>query len=180
MTEQISLRYANTMQDIIAFNEFHYRRSPALRRIMGLLQWLGAITIFLAILMETGGIMGVIGAAIVAGGFAAIYPLLLRRLIRWQVRLMYSEGRNKGTLGEHEMEICEDGVIERSPYRETKTAWAAIERIEITPEYTFLYASSMSAYVIPHKSILAGDYRMFMAQLGQRFQPDRLLESKAA
>jgi hypothetical protein len=95
--------------------------------------WLGALAIFCVTVTATSGTPGIVAGLVTGAGFVVIYPALMRWAAHQQLRMMYSGGRNKGILGEHELEICDDGIIERTPYNETKTAWAAIERVENTP-----------------------------------------------
>jgi hypothetical protein len=175
------LRYENTMEDLLAFQAYHIAHSPTMKRMQVGNRWGGALVIFGLTLwiakLDTGNMFaGLIGAGVGAGVYALIYPLLVRRSIRRRTLKLYAEGQNKGFLGEHELEVADDGLIGRSPYSESKIAWGTVERIETTPEYTFLYVGSVSAYIIPHNRIIEGDYRAFLTELGQRFHPDQRLQ----
>ena len=172
------LRYENTLDDAIAFQQYHYTHSPTARRSIAGLRW-GGVALIMFMCFAAGKdklLLHLVEMCILSGIYILILPVLVRRSIKRQSRRMYSEGSNKGMLGEHELEITEDGIIERSPYNETRTAWGAVERIESTPDHTFIYAGSMMAHVIPHSRINEGDYKAFLAQLGQRFQPDQPLK----
>lgn len=96
--------------------------------------------------------------------------------MKHQVRNFYSEGKNRGVIGEHELEISADGIIERTLYNETKSAWGAVEKIESNPEYTFIYMNSVTAHVIPTRRIIEGDLSEFLTTLGQHYQPDQQLQ----
>ncbi len=159
------LRYENTINDLLAFQEFHYAHSPTMQRVMAKQKGAAVLVVFVLICLLPGKqstAINIFMALVGAGIYALILPSIIRRNIKKHVLKMYAEGSNKGSLGEHELEIAADGLVERSPYNETKTAWGAVERIESTQE---------------HKNRLAeGDFRAFLAQVGQRFQPDQRLQ----
>ena len=77
------------------------------------------------------------------------------------------QGTNKGTLGEHELEIDDNGLVERTEVTETRQSWHGVERIVETDEHAFIYVSSMMAHVIPKHSVIAGDPNEFIARAKQ-------------
>lgn len=80
-----------------------------------------------------------------------------------QVRRLYKEGTNKGTLGQHELEIDDSGLVERTEVNETRHAWQGVERIVETDTHALIYISSMMAHVIPKRSVTVGDADAFIA-----------------
>jgi hypothetical protein len=181
------IRFERTMDDMIAFNDFHYSHSPFMKRFMFWYRWGGALFIFLvctlliqALTPGSPALFAPLLSLVGAGVFAAIAPSAIRRRMRKQVRKLYSEGKNVSALGELELELTDTGLIAKSAYTETKLAWGAIERIESTPTHTFLYLSSVQAYIIPHNKIIEGDYRALMAEIGRRFQPGQKLPQTIA
>lgn len=82
---------------------------------------------------------------------------------------MYAEGLNRGLLGTHELELTEDGIIERSEVGEHKTTWQGIERIISTTEHTFVYVSALMAQVIPRNAVTEGDYDAFVDALRMQY-----------
>ena len=173
------LRYENTINDMLAFQEFHYAHSPTAKRVMSGYRWGGTVVLFIfSYILWRGHSLAsnLFFASFGSGLYAFVSPAICRRSLRRQALKMYSEGDNKGLTGEHELELIEGGFIERTPYNETKIAWGAVERIETTQDYTFIYINSVMALTIPHNSILEGDYKAFMEQIGQRFQPNQILQ----
>ena len=101
--------------------------------------------------------------AIVSSGlFAMIFLWLLPRTTDRQVRNFLKEGANKGMIGEHELEIDEQGLFERTAFNESRQSWACVERIERTETHAFIYISSMAAHVIPRDSATVGDFEPFV------------------
>lgn len=177
------IRFERTMDDMIAFNEFHYSHSPVVKKISFRYQWGGALFIVIFSNMVGHWIMpeappllmlsvSLVGAVIFASRASAI----LKKRMNHNTRKMLAEGRNASFLGEQQLELTDIGLTARSDYIETKLAWGAIERIESTPDYTFLYLNSVQAYVISHNKIIEGDCRMLLAEIGRRFQPGQRLE----
>lgn len=79
------------------------------------------------------------------------------------VRGVYKTGANRGTIGEHEIEIDEDGLVERTEVSETRQSWRGVERIDETETHAFFFVSPLMAYIIPKQSIITGDPVTFIA-----------------
>ena len=65
-------------------------------------------------------------------------------------------------MGEHRLEIENDGLTERTDVNETKTLWRGMERVASTKTHTFIYVTSLSAHIIPHDRIMAGNLQEFV------------------
>ena len=96
--------------------------------------------------------------------FVVILPAFRRYEERSDLRRKYLKDAN-GFLGEHELDITDSGLRLRFDNIEMKVAWSVIERVEITPEYAFLYISPTSAHVVPLSRITNGDVDAFVAEL---------------
>ncbi len=75
------------------------------------------------------------------------------------------EGKNKGFLCEHKLEITPECLIESTSSGEQKTKWDAVERIASIKDYTFVYIGSVMAHIIPEKAIIEGNYSKFVDEL---------------
>ena len=132
-----AIRCDVTMDDIVAFNEYHMLLSP-----MALRQRAQMIRIFTTIFVVEFGLVGIfvrgilppeVGwwgwllpplCALVFGGgaFFAVRSSFNRRkkrLSNWmrnRIRKLYSEGENKSVLCEHVLEVSESGFTERTAY----------------------------------------------------------------
>jgi hypothetical protein len=106
-------------------------------------------------------------AIVFAGLFSVVFNYMLTASMDRQARRLYNEGTNKGTLGQHELEIDDNGLVERTEVNETRQSWNGVERIAETDERAFIYVSSMMAHVIPKKSLSAGDPDAFIARAKQ-------------
>lgn len=173
------LRFESTVEDVLAFNDYHYKHSPKMKRIMAGFRWVPALLAFFAIFtltMKDGAGSGAIAGLIGASMAAVLCPPLVRWSLWRRIHKLYSRGIHKKILGEHEAVIVEDGIIARTPYSESKYSWGLIEKIESTSEYTFIYVDESMAFIIPHTRIEEGDYKVFMTELGQHYKPDQKLQ----
>jgi hypothetical protein len=173
------IRYNNTIDDLVAFNAFHYANSPTAKRVWRLVLWGGALLVLVGTTMTGRYSLAVrIAGGLTGTAFYVVATLLVRRLTMGAlIRRFYAEGSQKVTVGEREMEVTEQGLVERTDYNEMRSAWGAIERIETTPLHTFIYIGPLMAFVIPHGAVTEGDLRAFLVELKRHYRPDATLES---
>jgi hypothetical protein len=167
----MKIRYENSLADLVAFNRYHCEHSPTVRRTRGRVTWVlpFCILIFVVPLSLMERAPGLLAAgATFATLYALIAPEFFRRSIDRQARKLYSEGVNKSTLGEHELELTEGDLIERTLYGEQRTRLQAIERVVTDNGYSFVYLSAVMAHVIPHDAVLEGDYEVFIERIKQK------------
>jgi hypothetical protein len=151
--------YDQTVDDLIHFNQFHWRNSPAMRRMY---RWnfLGApFAGFIAAYVMRGESSTL--AASTAIGATAGYCLFLiwstRWSLKWAVRKMTTEGHGKGLLGQHDIEIRSDGIHERTDVNDSRQSWAAVERVAESDRYIFIYIGPMLAHIIPKAAFASAE-----------------------
>jgi hypothetical protein len=99
-----------------------------------------------------------------------------RRRLEKIVRRLLNEGSNKSLLGERELEIIETGLITRSEREQGSYTWDVIERIGFTPDYTFIFISTVQGIAIAKSSVFEGDYEEFKEELRRRFEEKLRIE----
>ncbi|MTK11455.1 MAG: YcxB family protein, partial [Clostridiaceae bacterium] len=77
------------------------------------------------------------------------YPKFFKNRMSKRLLKMVNEGKNMDMLGNRKLSLTEEGIINITKVSESKTRWDAIESIEETEKYIFIYISSVSAYIIP-------------------------------
>jgi len=177
----VILRFENTVEDLLAFQKYQYAHSSPVRKRVAVRVGVGSLAAFgLMFLysMRDGVVNGVWTGLLVSALIALVCPPLIKYRAKHQLYKMCARGDYKLLLGDGELEIVEDGIISRTPFSEGKLAWGAIEQIESTAEYTFIYVGSSSAFIIPNNRIEEGDYKAFMTALGQHYKPDQKLQNK--
>jgi len=93
-----------------------------------------------------------------------------RRRVEKYARALLKEGKNKGILGEHELEITRDGIEVSGEYGTGRFDWAAVERVGFTSDYTFIFTSAADGITIPKSKVLEGDYEAVAQTLKESVQ----------
>ena len=148
--------FDTTLEDIHAFNT-HYGQTAALpqqsRKMVR-----GALTLTLGSLMFALGVafhlpiaFWIINALILFGWWQ-FYPRRVEAMARRSTQKLYAEGRNAGMLGPTTVTIEAEWLSEASSEREVRTRWRAVERMDQTPQYLFLYVTGFSAVIVPRRA----------------------------
>ncbi len=160
------IKFQRTLEDLIAFNLFHYEHSPYFRRNMLIVRiLLSLLVIFLpfAVVFLVFGktryftnpaapIAAVI-ACLIGGIFFFIrYPAYRRADMVNQIRKSFREGDNEGFLGEQKFDFSPQGILYTGQISESKIKWSAINKVVQNEKYIFLYTSSINAITIPRNA----------------------------
>ena len=165
--------YVLTMADIHAFNAHYARESPVARA--GRMKVRFALTFFLAALLGALGwgaqaTLGfwLLGTIILLAWFS-LFPRRLEAMQRRFTERTYQLGKNAGLLGPHTVELTDEGVIERTPVRELKVKWEAMEKIAHSDQHVFLWTSGFNALVLPRRAFADEDaLKAFAAHAAMR------------
>jgi len=155
----MQVEYQLTLEDLVAFN-WHYSSTSATarRRYWSNLAWAILAALVVVVLWPGwGGRARVLYLVPFSLVFLLIYPACYRRLVTLNSRKLYSEGQNKGVIGNHIIVIDAEGIREISAVGESRTSWEGVERIDQSDEYVFLYIGSVMAHVIPKRAFV-GDH----------------------
>lgn len=76
---------------------------------------------------------------------------------------MYRSGKLNGHVGEHSLELREDGLVERNAAGEHLSHWDQIDNIHSTANRTFFVTKTQLAYILPESSVTSGNYESFVA-----------------
>jgi len=168
----MKINYSVNVEEFVAFNRFHWERSPYFRQTVAALRWylpLGLTSVAgLFLLADHGSLPVAFGLLCGAAFLVVATPRILRRSLDRQVRNMFAEGSNKAFFGAHELEIDDSGLVERSAFGESRFRWEAVERIEATPDHVFIYLSAVHAIAISRSSVSGCDIEAFVAALKER------------
>ncbi|MBI2844295.1 MAG: YcxB family protein [Armatimonadetes bacterium] len=164
----MKIRYRVELDDIVAFNQFVVDTSKEMRRQRR--SWLIAIfAIYVTIgclqAMFRHSFAPILYWLLFSAVFTAWYYRASRRVNRKRIKRLYSEGKNKGDLCEHELELLPDGICERTSVGEQKATFAGIERIVTNDTHAFIFIGSLLAHVIPRSKIAEGDLDALIAAL---------------
>ena len=154
----MNIHYELTEEDYINFNLYHIKhskmgkRSLLLQRIVSPLMFIIVAYLYAMIgnlpflpLFITFGIVSII--------WIIYYPKYFYGLIARNAKKMIKEGKNDDLLGNHQLILTEEGLVDTTANKETKVTWSGITIIQEDDGYIFLYNSSVSAYILPKREL---------------------------
>ena len=174
------------MDDLVAANIYHTKNSPTVRsmqrrQMMSLVPVMFIATFILAnALPHSPGISYPLIVAAVCASWTAGYLIYyykhgyIKRMRKMLAKL-YSEGKSPSMLGEHVLEVDENGFTDRTKVNESRYSWGALQRIESEPGRTYLYVGAVNAFVIPHSAITEGNLAALLEQVKIHYRPDAAL-----
>jgi hypothetical protein len=152
----VTVQCENTMDDILAFNVYHYRHSPGARREMLLCRYGFPVLMLLGVMALTDftglppWLMALSVWPLVA--WVVLLPIFFRWYLKIACRRFLREGRNNHMVGERTLELRPDSIVEITEVGESKTKWTGVERIVKTDDFVFVYNSAVTAYVAPKRA----------------------------
>ena len=178
-----TIKYDMSIDDLTAFSLYYARSSPALRSTQRRYAMVWLPILFMATLAlgfklpdaslpMTPLILAVSTTVIMAGYLAYYFKYGWLQRYRRVIGKLYAEGKSPGLVGEHTLEIDENGITERTEFKETRHAWGGLVRIESEPGYTYLFTGASSAIIIPHQSITDGNFPALLEQVKLHYRPD--------
>ncbi len=60
--------------------------------------------------------------------------------------------KNRGVIGEHTLEIRDDGLLERTAVNESLNRWAGFHKIQASRRYLFIFATDNLVHYVPFRS----------------------------
>jgi hypothetical protein len=151
----MQIEYDLSPDDLLYFQRYHWRHSPALQRQYRLGFIASPLLGFLAGVTLVGWERPLvwIGVFMTAAVFyAAVYGWCVRRSLRSTISAVLAEGKNRGVLGRHTIELRPDGLREATDVNDTVHTWRGVERIEADEHFIFIYTQAMMAHGIPRRA----------------------------
>jgi hypothetical protein len=154
--------------DIVAFNDFHASSSATLKSTYRRNRYIWTL-VAASLALVAWYVWHVELLAVYLGVFAAIWfffsPRFIRRARQKQVKRMYAEGENKGTIGYQRLSIAPSSMTNSSDQGESRINWSAVERVEETHDHIFIYISALMALVIPRETASGADLSDFVGRV---------------
>lgn len=157
--------YEVTIDDLLAFNLYHFNHSPTMKRQVLLGQIIFSVMIIIGFgwIIYSNNVQGLpaliiagIGALFIAL-FVAIYPRSVRSSVRKRIKKLAEEGRNTGMIGKQTMILAPDQITVTTEAGTSTYKWTAINKIETTAEWVFIYNTAISAFTIPRRAFPSDD-----------------------
>jgi YcxB-like protein len=104
--------------------------------------------------MIKGDILMAILFLLIAAFMIFLWPKVFKFFVGRQVKAMYKEGKNQGTIGSNDMTIGDNEIVQENDSGSYVTKWNYVEKILKTERFILVYNSAVSAYIIPRHSFV--------------------------
>ncbi|GFD91073.1 hypothetical protein KUL152_32990 [Tenacibaculum sp. KUL152] len=147
----MEVRYTNTKDDLVAFNDHHlanarpYQRRKIINLYVTPVVLLIAFSVFA---LSTGKVGFYIG-----GVLGALTSYLWTFFAYKRYARKCAEVFQKEVFCEHKVVISDVGVSESTANSSSQFTWDALEKIESNEDYIFIYNTPATAFVIPKREV---------------------------
>lgn len=166
--------YENSMEDVYAFQEHYLVSSQTIRNKLIMNRICGALfiplftSLFAWFFVREAFLFFVISGTVVGLTAYLFYPKYWRARARKYLDKLYREGRASNVLGNHELEITDEGLFARSPLGEGKNYWDKLGPVVETDTHLFIHVTPLAAHIIPKKKISPDTFAEFRKLIADR------------
>ncbi|WP_438297560.1 YcxB family protein [Sporosarcina sp. FA15] len=154
----MEIHYKLTEEDYIHFNLYHIKNSKTGKRALALQRFITPlffiiISYIYSLISDMSFLPLFIIFLVTSILWVMFYPKYFYGLIARNAKKMIKEGNNDGLIGNHQLKLMEEGLMDTSSNKETKVTWLGITSFQEDDGYFFLYNSSVSSYILPKREI---------------------------
>ena len=169
----LRLRYTNSLEDLLAFQDFHITHDAEAKRLVLRSKVLGGLAVgallgFYGYLTTKNLLVavpvGVVGAVL----FAILFLVFVRSRMKRQIRAMHASGKDKKYTCEHVLVLKDDEFMAKTPFEATVTDIGKISRVDLTTTHAFIRIGPLGGFIVPLENLDEGDWAEFSAELGRR------------
>jgi len=151
---KMQLTYELEKADLLAFQRYHFKTSPALKKMRRFL-FLVLLVFVSFIAFDSGSLINTavsfvfnlaVGASIVWVSTWAGNEYIFRRGV--------PQGKDNGQTGHHQLIIDEHKVIEVTSINEIHHQWKGVDRVEQNEEYIYIFIMPQAAHIIPKRAFI--------------------------
>ncbi len=77
-------------------------------------------------------------------------------------------GSERDELGEHELEITAQGLLERQQHSELLVKWSMVKKVAVVERRTMVFYGTLRGFVIPAETVTEGNVEAFVAEVRRR------------
>ncbi len=77
-------------------------------------------------------------------------------------------GLERDELGTHELEITEQGLLERQQHFELLVKWSMVKEVAVVERRTMVFYGTLRGLVIPAETVTEGNFDAFVAEVRRR------------
>lgn len=107
-------------------------------------------------------------AVIMTGMFVCFMGIMMMGMMA----IMVWSRKHRGFLGEHELEIRPEGLVERTDVNETLHRWSGFHKVAMTGRYLYIYVTDNNVHIVPRRCFPAEqELRSFVEELHRHLKP---------
>ena len=107
-----------------------------------------------------------------AGFMTVIFFGVMLGLTMAMLVVMVWSRKHRGFLGEHEMEIRPEGLVERIDVNETLHRWSGFHKVVQTARYLYIYVTDNNVHIVPRRCFPAErELHAFVEELRRHLKP---------
>jgi YcxB-like protein len=148
----MKLAFDVSERDMLAFSERYHRASRThnrARQSARLLLPMMLLPVMLLFFLNFGFSPAPIVILVMAMiGWYVYYPMRFDKCVRNQVRKQMCESSYSNMFGAYEITLDEDSLKSSSPTGEARYNWDAVDRVELTDDYLFVFLSGPMGYPV--------------------------------
>ncbi|MBW0432163.1 hypothetical protein DLM76_00870 [Leptospira yasudae] len=163
--------YEITLDDIINFNDYHFRNSKLSRKKRFIVKLIIPIwTVLVFFVLNRNDISGIsllynIPIFLFAVGWFFFYDRLYFWRLRKNVARMLLEKESKGMIGTHKITLTDDVLTFETSHSSSNFKLGSLTDVVETKEYLFLYVTSLSALIVPLSAFQNSEKEEFLKRI---------------
>ena len=174
----MKIKYQIDLNDFFVFSNYLIKTSPLLRKTIrrGQMWWAcGPLVggLVFSILKGSPSEQALLNLSILSIAISLpmyfLYPHYFKYRNNKQINKLYANNNYMEVLGGHEMKISDRHLTEVTEHNESEIQWGSVSKIETVADYTFIFTSDVSAYIVPHQKITEGNVFQFIETLNEAF-----------
>ena len=175
----MKIKYEIDLEDFFVFSHYLIKTSPLMVKTIrkGQMWWASgplAAGLVLSILRSYSPEKTLVTLALLSVTVSLPMFLLYKHYFKYrnqkQIKSLSKSDAYKSVLGGHEMTVSADYLAEKTAANDIKISWDSIKKIETKSDYTFIFTDEVTAYIIPHKKIVAGNISQFIDKLNGTYK----------
>lgn len=166
------IRYLNSNEDVLAYVQYDNLESPLHNKAMFKGRIYFTLSPLIGILIVASyfhDFLLLIIGAIVAIPFWFMYPAFSKKQLDKAYKKLLDEDKTIVSIDEHKLCFDDKNIIEETSLCKSEISWAAIHRIDILPDATYIYRSGVPCFLIPRNAIIEGEYIKFIDLFKESF-----------
>lgn len=155
----MKVNYDLKKEDYIEFNLHHMGKSKTIKRTLFIEQYLIPLIFIITPFVFAKNhsnpppiMYFMIPCVIMYILWTIFFPKYFRYSFKKRIEKLLNEGKNSTMFGPQTLSITDKGIFEFSEMEKSKVDMKAVERVDVTENYIYIYINAVNAYIIPSRA----------------------------